>query len=467
MKKTISAELESEVSHSPLKVSGRVPEWLAGTFVRNGPTTVTVDGKSNAHWFDGLAMLHAFSFNRGEVTYSNRFLRTPSYQALFKRGSLNYDGFATDPCRSLFKRFFSLFFPHNFPNANVNVTKIAEAYVALTEIPLPVRFDLETLETLGRLHYKDRLPHEGCWESAHPHYDARSQQTFNYLIEFGRQSHYLLYAIDEGQTRRNLVAKIPVDHPSYMHSFAMTERYLLLTEFPLVVNPIDLITSGEPFIRNFKWQPERGTRFTLVDRQSGQLLGQWTTRPFFAFHHANAFEVDGKLLVDLVAYEDASVLTEDPLYVGSKLKVGKSYPSRLERFSLDLKSGSISSEILFNPSIEFPKSRESLDGVAYRYLYATGFGDRAELLQSESLYKIETQTRSHLVWSEEGCCPGEPLFVPSPDGKDEDDGAILTVVIQGDRSSLLILDAKSFQEVGRAEAPHRIPTGLHGHFFSP
>lgn len=431
--------------------------------MRNGPTTVSVDGKSNAHWFDGLAMLHAFSFNRGKVTYSNRFLRTPSYTALFKKGSLNYDGFATDPCRSLFKWFFS----HRFPNANVNVTKIAEAYVALTEIPLPVRFDLETLETLGRLDYKDRLPHERCWESAHPHYDTQSRQTFNYLINFGKKSHYLLYSIEEGEATRKLIAEIPVDRPAYMHSFAITERHLLLTEFPLVVNPIDLITSGEPFIRNFKWQPERGTRFTLVDRQSGQLIGQWTTRPFFAFHHANAFEADGKIVVDLVAYEDASILTEDPLYVGSKLKSGKSYPSRLERFSLELKSESIASERLFDPSIEFPKIRESLDGVAYRYLYATGFGDREELLRSESLYKIDTQTKKHLRWSEEGCSPGEPLFVPSPDGQDEDDGVILTIVIQSSHSFLLILDAKSFQEVGRAEAPHRIPTGLHGHFFSP
>jgi Retinal pigment epithelial membrane protein len=43
-----------------------------------------------------------------------------------------------------------------------------------------------------------------------------------------------------------------------MHSFAISERYVILMEFPLVVNPLRLLVSGKPFIANYRWEPERG-----------------------------------------------------------------------------------------------------------------------------------------------------------------------------------------------------------------
>ena len=44
---------------------------------------------------------------------------------------------------------------------------------------------------------------------------------------------------------------------------------------------------------------------------------------------------------------------------------------------------------------------------------------------------------------------------------------MLSVVLDSaaERSFLLILDAESFEEVARAEAPHHIPFGFHGQFF--
>lgn len=258
-KSNVSAELQEEVENRSLEISGSVPHWLSGTLIRNGPIKVTVDGQSNEHWFDGLAMLHAFSFDEGKVNYSNKFLRSDAYHTVFDEGSINYSGFAADPCRSLFKQFFTFLIPNSNPeihNANVNVAKLANEYVALTEVPLPVKFDPITLETLGVLDFKDDLPKEKCWESAHPHYDIQQKRTVNYLIKFGRTSYYTLYSIEDGSSERKIIAEIPVEEPSYMHSFAVTENFIILTEFPFVVKPIDLITRKKAFIKNFTWQPE-------------------------------------------------------------------------------------------------------------------------------------------------------------------------------------------------------------------
>lgn len=72
-----------------------------------------------------------------------------------------------------------------------------------------------------------------------------------------------------------------------------------------------------------------------------------------------------------------------------------------------------------------------------------------------------------LTWQREGEFPGEPIFLPTPGGTSEDEGLLLSVVLRGAAATsyLLLLDAKTMEEVGRAEVPHAIPLGFHGNFF--
>ncbi len=54
--------LEKEAEIERLTVSGQLPSWLSGTLVRNGPAKFEVGAQSFRHWFDGLSMLHRFTF---------------------------------------------------------------------------------------------------------------------------------------------------------------------------------------------------------------------------------------------------------------------------------------------------------------------------------------------------------------------------------------------------------------------
>lgn len=466
MKKfVVSAELKEEVTNIPLSTSGNIPSWLSGTLMRNGPVNVSVNAESNAHWFDGLAMLHAFAFHEGKVSYTNKFLRSDEYRTVFEEGSVHYQGFASDPCRSLFKSFLTFFLSKGHPaihNANVNIAKLADAYVALTEVPLPVRFDPQTLETLGVLEYQDQLPKDKCWESAHPHDDLNQKKALNYLIKFGLTSTYTLWSLEKGAAERKIIAEIPVKEPAYMHSFSITENYIILTHYPFVVKPLELIIKNKAFIKNFTWQPKRGTQFIVINRHTGAHLGNYVTKPFFAFHHANAFEKEGQIHLDIVSYKDASILA-------LPIPIHDSHPSQLERFSLSLASGEITSEILLSVSNEFPRINDRLDGKPYQYVYLVSLNDQAsdKFLNAEGLYKLNTTTKEKLEWSQKGCSAGEPVFVAAPDAKEEDEGVVLAVILDylQNNSFLLILDGKSFKEIGRAQTPHLIPTGLHGQFF--
>ena len=54
----------------------------------------------------------------------------------------------------------------------------------------------------------------------------------------------------------------------------------------------------------------------------------------------------------------------------------------------------------------------------------------------------------------QGYYPSEPIFVKNPEGVDEDDGVVLSSVVNEnpeDPIFLLVLDAKTFNEIARAE----------------
>ena len=59
-------------------------------------------------------------------------------------------------------------------------------------------------------------------------------------------------------------------------------------------------------------------------------------------------------------------------------------------------------------------------------------------------------------------------FMANPEGSEEDDGVLISLVYDGPReqSYLLLLDAKNFDEIDRAYLPHNIPFPLsHGMHF--
>jgi beta,beta-carotene 9',10'-dioxygenase len=455
--------LDEEVRVDRLALHGELPEWLAGTLMRVTPAMQEIGGRTLRHWFDGLAMLNAFSFAGGEVSYGSRYLRTEAYREA-QEGRIGFRGFAEDPCRSLFKRAMALVAPPRNDNANVNLVKLGERYLAMTELPLPVEFEPEMLETLGLGEWKDRLG--GHVTTAHPHHDRARDEMVNYVTHFGPRSSYRVFAVPAGSTSRRLIAKVPVREPGYMHSFAMSERYVVLAEYPLVVNPLRLGLSGKPFIDNYRWEPERGTRFIVLDRHSGELRTIAEGEPFFCFHHVNAFERNGELVVDLVAYEDAEIIRT--LELERLRDPSQGIPTaELRRYRVPLDGRDASGGRLADAGPELPRiDYGAVNGRDYRYVYGVAVrGPESDFV--DRLVKIDVRDGRTWGWSEDGCYPGEPVFVRSPDGPAEEGGVVLSVVLDAaaERSFLLVLDAMSFEELARAEAPHAVPFGFHGQFF--
>jgi beta,beta-carotene 9',10'-dioxygenase len=82
------------------------------------------------------------------------------------------------------------------------------------------------------------------------------------------------------------------------------------------------------------------------------------------------------------------------------------------------------------------------------------------------LAKVDIQTQTAQTWYEDGCYPGEPVFVGAPTRTNEDEGVLLSVVLDAEQgqSFLLVLDAASLGELARAYVPQPILLGYHGDF---
>jgi beta,beta-carotene 9',10'-dioxygenase len=455
--------LTSETSIDALPVRGRLPPWLAGRLVRTGPARFEVGASRYNHWFDGLAMLHAFAFDQGRVSYTNRYLRSQAHDEAMAAGAIRRAEFATDPCRGLFQRVASWFSPKFTDNCNVSVNKLASEFVAYTETRMPIRFDPVTLNTLGEYDYDKRI--KGPLSIAHPHLDHVRRRHYTYVLEFGRRSQYHLFGIDQATGQEAVVATLPAHRPAYMHSFGMSEQYLVLAEFPLVVDPLRLKFRGKPFIRNYQWEPDRGVRFHIVEKETGQVVRTARGRAVFAFHHVNAFEEGGEIVVDIVAFPDSSVI--DQVYL-ERLRSAEpvTFTGKLTRFRIG-SSGDAPDERLSGAPIEFPRINYRRGaGRRYRYVYGAGNEVRGNFI--DNLVKLDLEHNATSSWYEEGCYPGEPVFVSGPEAANEDDGVILSVVLDAKKalSFLLILDASNFRELARAEVSHHIPFGFHGNYFA-
>jgi beta,beta-carotene 9',10'-dioxygenase len=452
--------LDEEVHLDSIPVTGTVPGWLHGSLVRVTPALMDGGGKTIKHWFDGAAMLNAFGFGDGGVSYGSRFLES-NYLGDVRRGDAHF-GFGTDPCRSLFKRVMSMNDVNKFDNANVNLQELGRRYIAMTETPLPVEFDPKTLKTLGKPKWPDKAA-DGQITTAHPHYDYASDEVVNYTAKLGPRTSYRVYAAGQVGAERRLIGSLPVKKPGYMHSFGMSERYVVLAENPLLVNPMSIPLSKKAFIDNYVWEPERGTRFIVMDRHTGELQGIHEAEAFFCFHHVNSFERDGELVVDLIAQDDPSVIA---LLQVEKLRGSTQLPpSGLRRYRIALDGSGVTREdIAPDVSPELPRINYRRSNMRdYRWMYAAA----SDSDWFNQLVKVDVTNGDVRSWSEPGCYPGEALFVERPDGIAEDDGVILSVVLDAnaERSFLLVLDAESFTEVARAEAPHGIPFGFHGQYF--
>jgi beta,beta-carotene 9',10'-dioxygenase len=452
-----------------LENSVRPPRWLNGQLLRLGPALWDVDLYKFKHMFDGMAMLYKFEFYDGEATYTNRPLESRAYQAAKKKGELAYREFATEPSQTLLEFLLSVFLRQFSDNNSINIYNVAGNYLAVGEVPVPVQFDPYLLATTGDFTFDDK--YKGTTMPAHPHYDYENKLWINYFTEIGFKNSYNLFTIKDGSTKRELLGKIKVDRICYMHSFVITENYIILIEPPLVFgDPLNMILKyKQPIFNDFEWKPGRGTRFLVISKQDGTVVRTHQGPDFMGWHTINAYERGKDIFIDISSYADSSLT--DFLYFDRLLKYyAAPIPQPLAyRYHLRPGISDVETTQLSDQHFDFPRiNYETYNGKPYRYVYGAGSKLDAPVDWGNALMKVDVQGGDPAkIWDEPECYPGEPVFIPRPGAQVEDDGVVISLVLNGEcnNSFMLVLDGRSFREIARAKLPHVTPFGFHGAFF--
>lgn len=459
--------LNTEIKYKRLPVEGVVPSWLHGAFMVAGPGKYEINASQARTWLDGFAMIHKFSFKDGTVSYANKFLDTNYYRESCQKGAMSVV-YACDPNASYFAKLASALSDNSdripYDNANVTILKHDQAFFALTETPGTICFDKRTLKTKGLITFKDALkPHVSC---AQPFIDPVTVEWINIATTFARKSTYTIYKMGPKSLERVPLVNIPVSYPSYLHSFGVTNHYIIMIEVPFVISPYDLLMNGKPYIENFVWKPKQDTKVSVYNRSNGALVKSYTLPAFFMLNQVNAFEDGSKIIMDIITYNDASILKsynmKDVL-----ANVNHVFPQgTLQRISIDTQNLKIEMKPLHTTPIEMPRINPAQATKRYQHVYA--LSSETGKTFYDKIVKINTVDGSVKTWKCTNCYPSEAVFIPNPHGQSEDDGILLSIVLDGasKKSYLLILNAKTMEQMARINLQHHIPFTVHGNYFA-
>ena len=453
-------------------VEGEIPPELQGTFFRNGPGLLDINGTSIYHPFDGDGMISAIAFQNGRVHYRNRFVRTEGYLKELEAGKILYRGVFGTPKPG---GWLSNVFDFKLKNiANTNIIYWGGKLLALWEAAEPYRLDPTTLETLG-IDHLDGIVEPGGAFGAHPWIDPSCEMDqgnpclVNFSLKPGLSTTIKIYELNpEGKLLRQHAHSIPGF--AFLHDFAITPHYCIFFQNPVTLNPLPFMLGMKGAGECVKFHPHKPTRIVIIPRTSPyKEVKVLETQAGFVFHHANAFESGDNITIDSICYRSFPEVEPNSDY--KQVDFEALDPGQLWRFTVNKQEETVHSQLLDDRCCEFPIIHPDCVGRPYRYLFIGAAHNATGNAPLQAILKLDLTTQARQLWSfaPQGFI-SEPVFVPKPNAKQEDEGWILTVVYDAKhhRSDVVILDGQDLQQgpIATIHLKHHIPYGLHGSWTS-
>lgn len=405
-----------------LKITGRLPASLEGTWVRNGSNP----SAASEHWFTGNGMVHGLRVRDGEAEwYKRRSIETPylldSEAPVIPGGPTSY--------------------------SNVSSVVHGGRLLSLGEIGFPYELNIDDLSTVGPYDFDEQLTTN---MTAHPKVDPQTGEMFFFGYNFIQP--YLTYLVADASGQVQQVVPIEIPAASMIHDFAITEQSALFLDLAVQFAPE---VPGLPYRFNQSHQ----CRLGVIDRSATADSTRWfDIDPCFVFHTINAHQVGPVITYDVIRYAD--------LWVKESVETfPDAYPYR---YTVDLAADTITEGPLDDRASEFPMIDRRFVGRSNTAAWAVNIGGAFSAPTGSTLLQYGPDGSSSSAASFE--LPGsdvgaEPLFVADPDRSSEGGGWLLMAVFRAETntSDVVVFDAQDIAQgpIATVHLPVRIPFGFH------
>jgi carotenoid cleavage dioxygenase len=468
------APVREERTEADLPITGTMPEYLDGRYLRIGPNPIGSPDPSTYHWFMGTGMAHGLRLRGGRAEwYRNRYVRS------------------ADVAKTLGERAHPgpVFAGFDFsPNTNI-IGHANRTYAIVEGGGRPYELT-DTLDTIGPCDFDGTLP--GGY-TAHPLTDPATGELHAVSYFFGWADRVQYSVIDPtGRVRKTV--DIKVGGSPMIHAFSLTERHVVIFDLPvtfdaakaassgvprLLRKPVERImagtvgrrpipdrvvaltagrtlTSGGDATLPYSWNADYPARVGVMPRDGSDGDTRWfDVEPCYVYHPFNAYDEGDRIVLDVVRH---------PRMFATDHRGPSEGPPTLDRWTIDLNAGKVLEERIDDRGQEFPRIDERLTGRRNRYGYSVGFesGQTSQSLIKHDLAAGTSATRTFGAHGE----PGEFVFVPADPDAAEDEGVLIGLVYDGDsdRSDLVVVDAGTLETVAEAHLPVRVPHGFHGNW---
>ena len=469
--------VQTEETITSLRVTGTIPAWLDGRYVRNGPNPIGPIDRSTFHYFMGDGMVHGVRLRDGRAEwYRNRWVRSSDSARALGEPAPASSGVSVA--------------------ANTSVIQHAGATLALVEAGGSAYALTDELETIGVWNFQGTLP-DGY--TAHPKLDPASGELHAISYRFDRPG-LVQYSVVDARGRATRTVDVPVAGSPMIHDMGLTQRHVIVLDLPIefdlgramravgvpprIVGPASKLASrmvgrvpisgrfadkAASRLRNgdmpYSWSPEHPSRLGVLPRTGPGVNIRWfDIDQCFVFHVLGAYDeedADGRVtavIVDGVRYD--SVFQDDA-------HGPEGLTTKLTRWRLDMARGRASETLVDGHPQEFPRIDERRIGRPYRYGYGTGL-DPVTGFVDDRIGRFDLATGS-TSWHSlgDGVEVGELVVVPSGPDSAEDDGVLMGFVHDGTTGAdrLELRDAATLEPVAAVHLPVRVPHGFHGNWL--
>merc|ERR1711892_491501 len=488
------------------KSVGDIPAWLSGTLLRDGPGLFEFGEEEALHAFDGMAMIRRYHTDQNEgpgMNFSRRLIASDILQSNREEKRFTKYGVGTPAKGGVLDRINKLKEP-GADNVVVNTLKLFGHYYAATELPQVIEYDPVTLETLGKVDVTDKIPGiklmtphplyepDGTmWNIAFatgPDREGRSAGAWRYVVfrvsppnkEEERDPWINLEIVSELASSRAMAV-------SYLHSFFMTEHYIIFTEQPWIFGSLPTtvlkhIVQGKSLGECMYWEGESTLQFHVMEKSTGKISPTKYEADAQGFYHIiNAYEENDSLILDApfkssptsynafmvkylasdpLTYQNYMIslgptaglskrwviplnipqnfsphpelqLTEDgkidphsyQLLISQEDSVAKAWHVYENTVYLQPEMLAPVEQYEYHRAFEFVSVNPNLVSKKYRYGYGLGF-PTGYLCGSVQKLDVE-EKRFTATWEDPSCRATEPQFVPRPGSTEEEDGVVV------------------------------------------